>query len=109
MDRGKPGSKIHVLSDRIGLPLAVGVSAANTRDSQALRPLVRAIPAVRSRRRPAKLHGEKGYDYPTLRAWLRPRGIIPASPAAVSAPPPGWAATAGTSSPSWPSCSATAG
>src|SRR5215510_9136745 len=30
VDRGKPGSKIHVLSDRNGLPLSVAVSAANT-------------------------------------------------------------------------------
>ncbi|MFI2380478.1 hypothetical protein ACH5AO_36400 [Streptomyces sp. NPDC018964] len=34
------------------------------------------IPPVRSpcgprRRRPAKLYGDKGYDYPHLRRWLR--------------------------------------
>ena len=28
VDRGKPGSKIHVLSDRGGLPLPVALSAA---------------------------------------------------------------------------------
>ena len=33
MDRGKPGSKMHVLSDANGLPLVVGVSAANVHDS----------------------------------------------------------------------------
>jgi IS5 family transposase len=43
---------------------------------------VQAIPAVRSRRgprrrRPAKLHADKGYDYPHLRAWLRRRRITP--------------------------------
>src|SRR5512144_2075063 len=78
--RGKPGSKLHVLTDATGLPLAVAVSAANTHDSQALMPLVQAVPAVRSRRgprrrRPAKLHADKGYDYEHLRAWLRARGI----------------------------------
>lgn len=31
VDRGKPGSKIHVLSDRGGLPLAVTISAVVTR------------------------------------------------------------------------------
>ncbi|OAH12777.1 hypothetical protein STSP_38140 [Streptomyces jeddahensis] len=36
MDRGKPGSKMHVLSDANGLPLVVGISAANTHDSEAL-------------------------------------------------------------------------
>jgi hypothetical protein len=28
VDRGKPGSKLHVLTDTAGLPLAVAVSAA---------------------------------------------------------------------------------
>jgi transposase len=82
VDRGKPGSKIHALSDRAGLPLAVGVSAANTNDHHAVKPLVGAIPAVRSRRgprrgRPAKLHADKAYDVTELRAWLRQRGITP--------------------------------
>jgi transposase len=82
VDRGKPGAKIHALSDRAGLPLAVGVSAANTNDHYALKPLVRAIPAVRSRRgprraRPTKLHADKAYDVTELRRWLRQRQIAP--------------------------------
>ena len=82
VDRGTPGSKLHVLTDRSGLPLAVAVSAANTHDSLALIPLVQAVPAIRSRRgprrrRPDKLHADKGYDYDHLRAWLRSRRIIP--------------------------------
>ena len=40
VDRGKKGSKIHVLSEAEGIPLVVGVSAANTHDSTMLRPLV---------------------------------------------------------------------
>src|SRR3954453_9693618 len=40
VDRGKPGSKMHVLSDANGLPLLVGVSAANTHDSLALKPMI---------------------------------------------------------------------
>jgi IS5 family transposase len=31
----------------------------------------------RPRRRPAKLHADKGYDYPTCRQALRRRSIIP--------------------------------
>ncbi|GAA0589394.1 hypothetical protein GCM10010174_00290 [Kutzneria viridogrisea] len=82
VDRGKPGSKIHALSERGGLPLAVGVSAANTNDHEALKPLVKAIPPIRSRRgprraRPAKLHGDKAYDVADLRDWLRQRRIVP--------------------------------
>ncbi|MDH6502444.1 transposase [Streptomyces sp. SAI-149] len=79
-DRGKRGSKIHLIVDRQGLPLSIGISAANLHDSQALIPLVRGIPPIRSRRgprrrRPAKLHGDKGYDYRHLRQWLASRGI----------------------------------
>lgn len=67
VDRGKPGSKIHALSDRTGIPLAVGVSAANTHDSHALTPLVMAIPrsapdAAHAAPAPAKLHADKAYD-----------------------------------------------
>jgi transposase len=60
--------------------LSIGISAANLHDSQALIPLVRGIPSIRSRRgprrrRPGKLHGDKGYDYRHLRRWLASRGI----------------------------------
>jgi transposase len=80
VDRGKPGSKIHDLSDRAGLPLAVAISASNTNDSYTLKPLVVAIPSVKSRRgprrrKPAKLHVDKAYDQPDLRRWVRDRGI----------------------------------
>jgi transposase len=80
VDRGKSGSKIHVLSDRAGLPLSVAVSAANTNDAYALKPLVLAIPAIKSRRgpcrrKPAKLHADKAYDQADLRQWVRDRGI----------------------------------
>ena len=82
VDRGKPGSKLHVLTDAGGLPLAGATSAANTHSSVALIPRVQAIPAIRSRRgprrrRPGKLHADKGYDYEHLRAWLRARRITP--------------------------------
>jgi len=84
-DRGKAGSKYHVLVDRQGVPLAVQLSAANVHDSKFLEPLVDAVEPIRRptgepgrpRRRPAKLHGDKGYDYPTCRRALRRRGITP--------------------------------
>jgi transposase len=85
VDRGKPGSKYHLLVDAGGIPLAVGLSAANTHDAQLFEQLVDAVPAIigprrrpgRPRKRPAKLHGDKGYDYPACRQALRRRGIIP--------------------------------
>jgi transposase len=60
--------------------LSVAVSAANTNDADALKPLVRAIPAIKSRRgprrrKPAKLHADKAYDHAALRRWVRARGI----------------------------------
>ena len=82
VDRGKKGSKLHVLSDAQGLPLAVGVSGANVHDTHALRPLVRGIPPIRSRcgprrRRPGKLRADKAYHSAEHRRWLRSRGITP--------------------------------
>ncbi|MGA5114707.1 IS5 family transposase [Streptomyces pseudogriseolus] len=79
-DRGKLGSKIHLITDRNGVPLSLGISGANMHDSLGLEPLVRGIPPIRSRRgprrrRPAKLHADKGYDYDHLRQWLRKRRI----------------------------------
>jgi len=60
----------------------VRLSAANTHDSLLLEQVVDAVPPVkgprgRPRRRPAKLHLDKGYDYPRCRRALRRRGITP--------------------------------
>lgn len=60
----------------------VGISAANTHDSHALQPLVKAIPAVKSRRGPKRriprrLFADKAYDNIYHRTWLRGRGITP--------------------------------
>jgi transposase len=71
--------------DRHGIPLAVGLSAANTHDSMLLEAVVDAVPAVkgprgrpgRPRKRPAKLHLDKAYDYPRCRRALHRRGIAP--------------------------------
>jgi transposase len=82
-DSGKAGSKYHVLVDRQGVPLAVQLTAANVHDSKLLEPLVDAVQPIRRptgrpgrpRKRPAKLHADKGYDYPEKRRALRRRGI----------------------------------
>ena len=80
MDRGKPGSKMHVLSDANGLPLVVGISAANTHDSQGLKPMVAGLrtrhdPYRGWHYKPGKLHADKAYDIPDLRKWLRGKRI----------------------------------
>jgi transposase len=85
VDRGKRGSKYHLVVDRAGIPLSVGLSAANIHDSQLLEPLVDAIPPIvgprgrpgRPRFRPAKLHADKAYDSTEKRRALRARGIAP--------------------------------
>jgi hypothetical protein len=46
VDRGKPGSKIHAMSERGGLPLITAVSAANTPDAAVLLPLLDSMPTV---------------------------------------------------------------
>jgi transposase len=60
----------------------VGVSAASVHDSQAFKPLLMAMPAIRSRRgprrrRPGKVRGDKAYHSAEHLAWLRRRGIVP--------------------------------
>lgn len=81
-DRGKLGCKHHVIVDQRGLPLVAQLSAANVHDSRLLQPLVQSLPSVcgltgRPRKRPGKLHADKGYDYRCHRQWLRRRGITP--------------------------------
>jgi transposase len=80
-DRGKPGSKRHVVSDRKGVPLAVALTAASVHDSKVFEELLDGIEPIkrpgrgRPRRRPEKLHADKGYDFPRCRKALRERGI----------------------------------
>jgi transposase len=58
-------------------------SAANTHNSRLFEPLLETNPGVRPRRgrqerprrRPEKLHADKGYDYPRCRRYLQRRGI----------------------------------
>jgi transposase len=80
-DRGKPGSKLHLLTDRNGIPLAVVLTAANVHDSKVFEDLVDAVGPLkrpgrgRPRRRPEKLHADKAYDFARCRHVLRRRGI----------------------------------
>lgn len=81
-DRGKLGSKHHVLVDGQGIPLAEEVTAANVNDVVELIPLVVAIPPVagkpgRPKRRPAVVQGDRGYDSEPARRILRWLGIQP--------------------------------
>lgn len=66
--------------DRRGTPLACLLTAANVHDSIVFEQLIDAVPLIRQRRgarrrRPWKLHADKGYDYPRCRRALMERGI----------------------------------
>jgi transposase len=66
--------------DRTGIPLAALLTGANRHDSVVFEDLLDAIPLIKQangyrRKRPAKLHADKGYDYPRCRQALRHRHI----------------------------------
>lgn len=81
--RGKLGCKRHLVVDRNGLPLAVIISAANVHDSRRLEAAIDAVPGVRGgrggqpRKRPYKLHADKGFDFGRCRQALYVRAIVP--------------------------------
>jgi transposase len=68
------------VGDRRGLPLASLLTGANRHDSVVFEDLIDAIPPIKRpsgqrRKRPAKVHADKGYDYPRCRQALRQRHI----------------------------------
>jgi transposase len=82
VDRGKPGSKLHLVCDGGGLPLTVVVTAANAADTTMFAAVLDDVPPVctpsgRRRIRPAAVHADKAYDSAANRVWLRHRGIRP--------------------------------
>jgi transposase len=81
-DRGKAGSKHHLITDANGIPLAVTLTAANAHDVTQLEPLLDAIPPVRGkpgrpRRKPDRVQGDRAYDSEPHRRRLRERRIEP--------------------------------
>ena len=81
-DRGRPGSKRHLITDRRGIPLAFLLTGANVNDSVPFEQLLDAVPPVagktgRPRRRPDKLHADKAYDHRRCHTACRRRGITP--------------------------------
>jgi transposase len=76
VDRGKPGSKLHLVCDDGGVPL----TAANVNDTTVFQAVMDDVPPIRTpagrrRTRPAKVHADKGYDSRANRGYLRRRGI----------------------------------
>jgi transposase len=82
VDRGKPGSKLHLACDGGGLPLTAAIAAANVADTTMFAAVLDDVPPIRTpsgrrRTRPEAVHADKGYDSAANHAWLRRRGIRP--------------------------------
>ncbi|MDQ2762195.1 MAG: IS5 family transposase [Pseudomonadota bacterium] len=79
-DRGRPGTKRHLITDRRGIPLAFLLTGANVHDSLPFDKLLDAVPPVagkrgRPRHRPDKLHADKAYDHRRCRRACHRRRI----------------------------------
>jgi transposase len=79
-DRGKKGTKRHLLVDGKGTPLAVRLTGANRNESLEAMYLVDDIPPIcgrrgRPRRKPKALYGDRQYGTPRNHKGLKQRRI----------------------------------
>lgn len=82
VDRGKTGSKHHVIVDADGIPLAATVTGGNRNDVTQLLPLIHAVPPIRGKRgrprqHPDLLYADRGYDHDIYRRQVCDLGIRP--------------------------------
>jgi transposase len=82
VDRGRRGSKQHLLVDGGGIPLAWTLTGGNRNDITQLLALLDGVPPVRGRvgrprRRPDTVIADRGYDHDKYRRLVRQRGIKP--------------------------------
>ena len=75
-DRGKQGSKIHLLVDKRGAPLAVFISGANRHDKKAVVSLIASVVVPRPESE-QHLCADKGYDYVDVRDFVVLEGYEP--------------------------------
>ena len=79
VDRGKLGSKHHLLVEGRGVPLSRSLTGANRHDITQLLNLVESIPPVkgrrgRPRRKPKRVQGDRAYDSEPHRRALKKKG-----------------------------------
>ncbi|WP_189601600.1 IS5 family transposase [Streptomyces lateritius] len=82
VDQGRTGSKHHLITDTIGIPLTATLTGGNRNDVTQLIPLLQAVPPVRGkrgrpRRRPDVVLGDCGYDHDNYRRLVRDLGVKP--------------------------------
>ena len=75
-DRGKLGSKHHIIIDAHGIPIAIDLTEANRHEIKELIKLVESIPPIRGKRgrpqqRPRRIQGDKAYDSEPHRKKLK--------------------------------------
>lgn len=73
--RGGFGTKLHLVTDGAGLPLAAEVSPGQQHESTCFEDVMNAVRIPQEfgppRCRPARLAGDKGYSVRRIREWLR--------------------------------------
>jgi transposase len=82
VDRARPGSKHHLITEGHGIPLAAILTGGNRNDMTQLMPLIEAVPPVRGRRgrprrRPDTVFADRGYDHDKYRKQVQAVGITP--------------------------------
>jgi transposase len=77
--RGGFSTKLHLVTDGRGLPLAVEATAGQRHESTQFEVLMDAVrigqPRGRPRSRPGRVAGDKAYSLDRIRAWLRRHAI----------------------------------
>src|SRR5262249_45080579 len=71
--QGGFGTKLHLICDGEGTPMAVTVSPGQEHETQQFVPLLEEATAWREQ--PEKVAGDKGYSADWIRDWLQERGI----------------------------------
>jgi transposase len=89
-DRGKLGTKRHILTDKYGIPLSVAISSANTHDIKLVTDVMdnmiikRSSPSAKcnsSRKRKLQhLCLDKAYSFKTVKQAIIKRGYVPHIP-----------------------------
>lgn len=69
--RGGYGTKIHLITDGKGIPLAVQVSPGQRHESTCFESTMGAVRLDW----PPRISGDKGYSYPRIRTWLQEHRI----------------------------------